>query len=400
MKLLVVGHTYITAFAQAKYVAMKHLSPELQLRLVVPHEVSHVFMMYRPELHKGLDPEEVVVLPSRINHSHMTRILQPARFAALLRAFNPDHIHIEEDPHSLVGIETVFLARRLCRRATVSLFIWDNLARTPRFPLNVIKTAFTRYSLSHCGLVVCGNTEAQSLLSEIKHYAGPSLVLPQIGLDPDDYGGPLPHDLPEPLAKQDEIPVIGFLGRLLPEKGVLLLLEALSRLLSLRWKVLFVGDGVLKGEICTRWKSILGERLIYLDAIPHRTVSGYMRRLDIFVLPSYGIPTWKEQFGLALAQAMMAGVACIGSSSGAIPEVLGPGGLIFKERDVDDLERALKRMLESEVLRKELGDKARGFAMQRYTNAVVATGYLTAFENLAATNRLRKPPESSPRVGC
>jgi glycosyltransferase involved in cell wall biosynthesis len=131
---------------------------------------------------------------------------------------------------------------------------------------------------------------------------------------------------------------------------------------------------------------MFGERLIVLDAILHKAVSQYLRCLDIFVLPSYGIPTWKEQFGLTLAQAMMAGVPCIGSSSGAIPEVLGPGGLIFKERDMDGLTCALKRMLQSEALRNELGDKARAFALQRHSNAVVASDYLVAFKNLIVGN--------------
>jgi glycosyltransferase involved in cell wall biosynthesis len=363
---------------------MKQLEPELQLRLVMPHEEHHVFMTFKLEIHPGLEPQEVVPLPAIFNRSHMTHILHPVRLAAMFKEFKPDHIHIEEDPHSLVGVETVFLARRLCRRATLSFFIWDNLARMPRFPLRVIKTAFTRYSFARCELVICGNTEGQRLLTETKGYTGPSLVLPQVGLDPDEYTVPLPPELPEPLAKRDDTPLIGFFGRLVPEKGVLLLLEALSRLQNLRWKLLLIGNGVLKEEICTRWKNIFGERLVSLDAISHRTVSQYMRCLDIFVLPSYGIPTWKEQFGLTLAQAMMAGVACIGSSSGAIPEVLGPCGLIFKERDVDDLIYTLKRMLESEVLRRELGDKARAFALQRYTNTAVAIAYLTAFKNLAS----------------
>ncbi len=388
MRLLVVSHASVISFNQGKYVAMKKLESDLHLRVVTPLASGHVFMTYKAETHPGLDPEEVKPLPAFLNGSHMTFILDPARFADLLKAFAPDHIHIDEDPHSLVGVETVFLASRLCPRATVSFFIWDNLARTPRFPLNAVKTAFTRYSYAHCGMVICGNTEGRRLLLEKKLYAGPSLVLPQMGLDPDDFTDPLPEEeLPALLAERGDIPVIGFLGRLVPEKGVLLLLEALSRLRDLPWKVLFVGDGDLKSEICTRWKSVFGARLTCLAPVSHRTVSKYMRRLDIFVLPSYGVPTWKEQFGMALAQAMMAGVACIGSSSGAIPEVLGPGGLVFRERDVDDLTQALKRLLESGELRRDLGAKAKSYAFEHYTNKVVAARYLAAFRGLAGQKK-------------
>jgi glycosyltransferase involved in cell wall biosynthesis len=386
MRLLVVGHTYVTSFSQSKYVAMKKLEPSLQLCLIVPRQVTHVFMNYKAEINPGLEPEEVVSLPAILNRSHMTRILHPARLANLMRTFNPDHIHIEEDPHSLVGVETVFITQRVCPRATISFFIWDNLARTPRFPLSLIKRLFTRYSFRRCGLVVCGNGDAQRLLTEDKGYTGPSLVLPQVGLDPDEYMAPLQPNLPDLLGKHDDRPLIGFLGRLVPEKGVLLLLEALSRLHGLECQLLLVGNGPLRETIRNYWRNTFGDRLIRMDAIPHKAISQYLRCLDVFVLPSYSIPTWKEQFGLTLAQAMMAGVACIGSSSGAIPEVLGPGGLIFKERDVDDLTCALKRVLESEELRRELGGKARAFALQRYSNAVVASAYLVAFKNLIVGN--------------
>jgi glycosyltransferase involved in cell wall biosynthesis len=384
MKLLVVGQSYVAAFLQGKYVAMKRLDAQLQLRLVVPHEVKHVFMTYRPEIHPELEAQDVVALPARLNQSHMTRFLHPMRLSKLLKTFNPDHIHIEEDPHSFSGVETVFLARRICPRATLSFFVWDNLAREPYFPLNIIKKVLTRYSLNRCSMVICGNTEGQDLLKKVKGYHGPSQVLPQVGLDPDEYTEPLPAGLPAELGKTDDTPLVGFLGRMVPEKGVLLLLEALFRLRALPWKLLLVGNGPLRNEILTRWQNAFGERLIAREAIPHRVVSQYLRCLDIFVLPSYGIPKWKEQFGLTLAQAMMAGVACIGSSSGAIPEVMGPGGLVFKENDVDSLTEVLKKMLESKDLRKELGEKGQTFALQRYTNTAVATLYLEAFKNIMA----------------
>lgn len=385
MKLLVVGHTYVTSFSQAKYVAMKKLEPGLRLRLIVPHEVPHMFMNYKPEIHAGLEPEEVVPLPTILNKSHMTYILDPARLAALMKTFNPHHIHIEEDPHSLAGVEAVFLASRVCRQATISLFVWDNLARTPSFPLNVIKAVFSRYSFARCELVVCGNADGQRLLIDAKGFTGASLVLPQVGLDPDEYMVPLALNLADLLAKRNDAPLIGFLGRMVPEKGVLLLLEALLRLQGLKWRLLLVGNGPLKETIRNQWRKKLGDRLIMLDAVPHNVVSQYLRSLDVFVLPSYSTATWKEQFGLTLAQAMLAGVACIGSSCGAIPDVLGTCGLIFRERDVDDLAYSLKRMLQSEVLRRQLGDKARALALQRYTNTAVASAYLMAFKSLLAT---------------
>jgi glycosyltransferase involved in cell wall biosynthesis len=231
-------------------------------------------------------------------------------------------------------------------------------------------------------MVVCGNREAQDLLHRVKAFNRRSIVLPQVGLDPAEYLGPSSVGLAETLGKRADTPLIGFLGRLVPEKGITLLLEALSRLMTLRWKLLVIGNGPLKAVLETEWRERLGHRLILLDAVPHDAVSQYLRCLDVFVAPSYGIPTWKEQFGLTLAQAMMAGVACIGSSSGAIPDVLGPGGLIVKEKDPRELEAALERMLQCAELRAKFGEAAHAFAIGRYSDVAVARAYLAAFHTL------------------
>ena len=63
--------------------------------------------------------------------------------------------------------------------------------------------------------------------------------------------------------------------------------------------------------------------------------------MDIFVLPSRTTYTWKEQFGRTLVEAMASGVPVVGSSSGAIPEVVGEAGLIFKEEDATVLANIL-----------------------------------------------------------
>lgn len=186
---------------------------------------------------------------------------------------------------------------------------------------------------------------------------------------------PIRNDLLIPV----DIPLIGFVGRLIPEKGVSLLLEALHRLDSLKWRVLILGSGPLESEITGKWQEMLGERLIFHKAVPHAEVPAYMRAMDILVLPSYETPYWREQFGLVLAQAMMLGVPCVGSSSGAIPDVIGPGGLVFKEKDVDDLVRTLERLLVDVDLRKSLAQSAQRFALQNYTHAAVATAYLKQF---------------------
>lgn len=384
MKLLVIGHSYLTPFAQSKYVAMKRLDPSLQLRIVTPPEIGHVFMRYRHSRHPGLTPGETVVIPTVVGQTHMTYLIHPPRLWNILRRFEPDHIHIEEDPHSLIGVETVSLARLACPKATISFFIWDNLAREPRFPLNILKRVLTRYSLTYTSIVVCGNTEAECLLKSVKGYLGRTAVLPQVGIDPEDYDTPPSAQVRALLPVVPGEPWIGFIGRFTPEKGLRILLEALVQLQHLPWRLLLVGEGPLMNDVWTYWQPLFGARLLCLEAVPHKDVPEYLKCLDIFVLPSYSTEFWKEQFGLTLAQAMLAGVACIGSSSGAIPEVLGSAGMIVPEKDVTALAQALENLLRSEPTRRTLGDKARAIALQRYTNISIAKCYLEVFHAAAS----------------
>lgn len=380
MKLLIVGHSYLIAGAQDKFVTMKKLDSNLQLRLLTWRKTNHLFMRYKREINPALTQEEVVSIRDMFSKSHMTYILDPVCLIRLFRQFRPDHIHIEEDPHSLVAVETVLLARLFCREATISFFIWDNLGRIPSFPLNILKKVFAKFSLSNCSLVVCGNAEAGQLLAK-KGYCGKQLTLPQVGFVQEEYATPVQPQLRRQFVGQDEV-LIGFLGRLVPEKGVMLLLKALASLKHLPWKLLICGSGPLEKEIQEDWQPFYGSRLILRKAILHKEVAEYLKCLDIFVLPSYGTTFWKEQFGMTLGQAMMAGVACVGSSSGAIPEVLGPGGLVFREGDVVSFASTLERLLQSKTEREQFGRKGRKFAMQHYTNYKVSAAYLEAFAHL------------------
>jgi glycosyltransferase involved in cell wall biosynthesis len=379
MKLLVVGHTYITSYAQQKYVEMKRLSPDMELKILTPRKINGLFRTYEREIASGLTATEVMNVRDLWLGSHMSYVFDPWCLARVLKHFQPDRVHIEEDPYSAVGIETVFLARIFSPSAKLSFFIWDNIWRMPGFPLNIIKKIMNKYSLDKADLVVCGNREGELILREKKDYKGVVAVMPQIGLSPHLYDGVRKNKLKNTINNVTAVPVIGFAGRLIPEKGIIQLLEALEPLVNTSWNLVLLGSGPLGGEIHDKWQNKYGDRLILRAAVPHAEVGSYLRELDIFVLPSCTTAKWKEQFGLVLAEAMLSGVACIGSSSGAIPDVIGPGGLIFKENDIKGLTLLLKSLIDDPELRQSLGAKGKQFAEERYTHCAVAKGYLNIF---------------------
>ncbi len=381
MRLVVVGHSFVTNYDQMKYVAMKQLDPGLRLRLVVPASMQGRFGPLGHEVHPGLSPEDVVALKARLSgwQLHMTYLHNPVSMAAILRSFQPNVIHIEEEPQALISVETIATQRVFVRGAAVTLFTWDNLLRPRRFPLGAIKHRLRSYSLRRASTVVCGNQRAAELVREEGLFEGPTEVLPQYGLDPAEHQPGTESRLRAELGLEGST-VVGYMGRLVPEKGLRLLVEALGRLRSYPWKLLLVGTGPLESEIRRRWMTDFPGRIVPVPAVPYHQVPHYLRCSDIFVLASYEKPAWKEQFGLTLAQAMLLRIPSIGSTSGAIPEVLGPGGLFFEEGQSEGLERALEELLKSPEHRQQLGALGQEFALRNYSMESVGRRYLAAFE--------------------
>lgn len=405
MRLLVIGHPYALAYLQRKFVAIKQAKAGVCLRLLTPSRVPHMFGTYAHEVHPQLTSEEVPAVPSTLWYSHMTYLLHPRVLTKHLRDFRPDVIHIEEEPQAFVTVETLLLREHWAPRAAVTLFTWDNLLRPRRFPLSAWKTRLRRFSLPRITTMVCGNSEAAARLRQEGRFRGPIVVLPQQGLDPSEHVPDSEPILRRQLGIENSV-CVGYAGRLIPEKGLHLLLHALDGLLEFPWKLLLVGSGPLEREIRQLWMTRHPGRIVHVPPVPHGEVPRYLRAMDIFVLASYETPAWKEQFGLTLAQAMMVGRPSVVSNSGAIPEVAGPGALVFPEGNVAELRHALSALLASAEMRKKIGQRAREFALARYTLAEVARRYQEVFEQARhihgaqparlAIRRERASPEEVP----
>src|SRR5690606_847306 len=90
--------------------------------------------------------------------------------------------------------------------------------------------------------------------------------------------------------------VIGYVGRLVPEKGLALLLEAVAGLEG-SWALAFVGTGPEQEflEELARRRGIQ-DRIHFLGGVPHRELPKVISAMDVLVLPSLTTPRWKEQF--------------------------------------------------------------------------------------------------------
>jgi glycosyltransferase involved in cell wall biosynthesis len=148
-----------------------------------------------------------------------------------------------------------------------------------------------------------------------------------------------------------------FIGRLVSEKGLPVLIEAAHRL-SKETRILIVGDGPLRGHLERRAQHV-GCEIIFQGWIQNELVPQYIRRARLQVVPSLS-----EAQGLVVLEAMACGVPVIGTETGGIPDMIkhGENGWLVPPSDAEALARTIKAVL----------------ANDRERDAVARAGYETA----------------------
>jgi glycosyltransferase involved in cell wall biosynthesis len=279
----------------------------------------------------------------------------------IMQEVRPAIVHIDEEPYNFATFHAMRLAMQ--HRAQALFFTWQNLTRNYPPPFR----QFELYNYKHAAVALAGNRAAEEVLRQ-KGYTGPIRVIPQFGFDTDIYSRSKPRTPRQP----GDPFVIGFIGRLKEEKGLTLLVEALSSLPEY-CRVEFTGNGPMRGplqELAT--KLGVTNRVIFKPGIPTYQVPSEMEKLDVFVLPSLTRPNWMEQFGRVLPEAMSCETPVIGSSSGEIPYVIGDAGLIFKEGDVSELVACIQRLLDDPALYADLARRGRQRVLENYTQGQIA----------------------------
>ena len=133
-------------------------------------------------------------------------------------------------------------------------------------------------------------------------------------------------------------------------------------------QMVFVGSGPLKEEIERRAAGLNKSKQVhFLPAQPLEALPQIMNAFDALVLASRTTPRWKEQFGRVIIEAHACGVPVIGSDSGAIPEVVGKGGLIVQERNPVALSVAIRQLHLDANKKNTLGLIGRSQVEENYT---------------------------------
>jgi L-malate glycosyltransferase len=265
-------------------------------------------------------------------------------------------------------------------------FTWWNLPYDLKFPVNQLEA----YNLRHTHGIVVGNQDGEDILRQ-RGYTGEMRVMPQLGVDEQLFR---PQPQPELAAKvgiQPDEFVVGFVGRFVEEKGLLTLCDALAGLKDRPWKWLLLGRGPLKETLVQKAAELgIGDRLIFVESVPHDDVPRYINLMSTLVLPSettYQFKTltsagWKEQFGHVLIEAMACQVPVIGSDSGEIPNVIGDAGMVFPEGKVAALQDCLLQLMSQPDKAIHYSKRAYNKAIAQYTNRAIAQQQLEFYRQL------------------
>ena len=172
-----------------------------------------------------------------------------------------------------------------------------------------------------------------------------------------------------------------FLGRLVEEKGLDILLEALSRLRQrdLRPQLTVVGSG----PELAKWRDLTNQlgleaQVQFRGPQTGAELAAILNQHQTLVVPS----RYDEPFGVVALEGIACGCAVIASSGGGLPEAVGPCGITFRNGDITALEQALERLSTRPEERERLVAQGPNHLLQ-FQPRLVAERYLELFQSVA-----------------
>ncbi|HYX31495.1 MAG TPA: glycosyltransferase family 4 protein [Oligoflexus sp.] len=371
-RVLFLSKPYVAASYRQKLRLMAQ-DPRFEIGLIVPLNWAG------QDFEESSEPEEYWIrkLPIAFNghnHFHFYRGLDAA-----VREFRPDIFNVEEEHYSLVTAQAVSLARKY--GAASCFYTWQNIHKKYPPPFSWIE----RYVFRSTALAIAGNAEAIAILRK-KGFQKKALVLPQMGADTDalqKIQDTVTMSLREELKLPREAFIVTFAGRLVEEKGIQHLIQALARLQEPMIFLVILGSGPYQEELMRQAQEAgVAQYVLFTGSKKSVEVYRYLKESDVLALPSLTRANWKEQFGRILVEAMLSGAVVIGSDSGEIPRVIRGGGLIFPEGQVSALAERIRILFKDRRLHKKLAERGHKRALNHYTNTVIASRTLDLMQEL------------------
>ncbi len=323
-QLLVVSHPAVLPINQLVYAELAHRG--YRVDLIVPARWRNEYTPERfdsiplPELSRRFHRRRVLFDGRPQRHMYLTNPL------AELRRRHPAVVFCEQEPFSAAAAQ------------------WGLAARAVHIPFGVQMAENLDRPLPHSARVL-----RDLVLPRASFVAARSASAAQLAKAWGARGDVrlIPHNVPSwppPVRAPHEVFSVGYAGRLVKEKGLDTLVAAVRRL-GPGVQLLVAGDGPAT-PLARKGRPRRGQFTVDPRERDMRRWRRCTRKMDVLVLPSRTTPTWVEQFGRVLVEAMYCGTPVVGSDSGEIPWVIRitGGGETFPEGDDAALARQLAQL--------------------------------------------------------
>lgn len=389
MKLLVISHACSMAINQSFYADLE-AETGWQISLVIPSRWSnHYGFTDTSARWPGLqaDIQRINVFRPGDIPTHLYR----SWFISLLRSQKPDAIYVHQEPYGLSSFQ-LCVANYITDNKPIGFYAAQNILKAYPFPIRQIEQwVFRRSSFAF------PVTQGALDVLRTKGYLHAAEVLP-LAIDFGVY-----HPDAESKSQQrvrlgispDKF-VLGYVGRLVEEKGLNTLFEALDQLNGVPWELLLIGSGPFEGMLRQKAEKLNPRNgtVRFIGYVPHEETPRWLRAFDVLVLPSETRDNWKEQFGRVLVEAMACGTPVIGSSSGEIPNVIQAtgGGRIFPERDATALAEDLNLLVRSPEMLRTLEYQGQQSVTDLYNQKRLVRKFAAVIDDvISARNKVNMP---------
>jgi glycosyltransferase involved in cell wall biosynthesis len=358
MRVLRIAHASLTPALRGRERGIAKTFPEVDLEVIAP---THWF-------ESGVNVKTVPddLFPVRTAKTYLSKHMQlfaydPRPIIKALREHRPHIIDMDHEPYSVPCAEILTIRNCYAPNTPIVMQTAQNIFKNYPPPFSFFeKRALKQVAAAY----MCSKTVEEVL--EAKGFEKPMKIVP-FGVDLEMFKFQK--------RKPKDILTIGYVGRLLPAKGLLVLADSLAKIKDEKWKLLIVGDGEERVPLEQNLsKHGLLERTKFVGAVRYEETPKYFAEIDVLIVPTKTTKKIREQFGRVIVEAMASGVPVIGSTCGAIPEVIGNAGLIFEENNSTELAKQLKRILTQNILHRNLSLMGRKRVESKYTWEQVAKG--------------------------
>jgi len=315
------------------------------------------------------DGDEFAVGVRTLGHHPNLFLFDPRPLWRLLGDGPWDLIDMHEEPFGLAVAEVLALRALRARRTPYLVASAQNLEKRYPPPFRW----FERWSLRGAAGAYTCNTQAGEILRR-RGLTGELELLP-LGVDTSRFR---PVDRTPPAGRLR----VGYVGRLIPVKGVDVLLGAIAA--DDRLDLDLYGDGPDRDALVALAADLgVTDRVTFHGHVDEATLTRTVPRFDVLAVPSVPVPNVLEQFGRVVVEGQASGVPVVASDCGALPDVAGGAGVLVPPGDPRALGAALARFLDEPGLWERL--RAEGLAtVGRYSWSSVASLQASLYERVAA----------------